>query len=120
MCGFNYFSELLIEEIGWIGSSTSSPHSSRETIGGYWEIFTLPLVFLLYSIGFPVFLQLTIGVCFPTVIYSVFIHYNTLWNNSNAFSLILCKVYTKRENAGRWNSGPDKAMLEIPILHISK
>ncbi|XP_044330809.1 ethylene-responsive transcription factor 1-like, partial [Triticum aestivum] len=30
------------------------------------------------------------------------------------------KVYTKRENAGNWNSGPEKATLELPILHISK
>ena len=27
-------------------------------------------------------------------------HNNTLWSNSHAFSLIICKVYTKRENAG--------------------
>jgi hypothetical protein len=36
-------------------------------------------------------------------------HNNALWSNSNAFSLIICKVYTKRENAGSWNSGPEKA-----------
>ena len=47
-------------------------------------------------------------------------HNNALWSNSNAFSLIICKVYTKRENAGSWNSGPEKAMSELPILHISK
>jgi len=28
---------------------------------------------------------------------------------SNAFSLIICKVHTKRENTGSWNSGPEKA-----------
>ena len=44
--------------------------------------------------------------CFPTIIYNVFMHNNALWSNSNAFSLIICKVYTKRENAGSWNSGP--------------
>ena len=26
----------------------------------------------------------------------------------------------KEGNAGSWNSGPEKAMSEIPILHISK
>ena len=58
--------------------------------------------------------------CFPTVICSVFIQYNTLWSNSNAFSLIICKVYTKRENAGTRNFGPKKATSEIHLLHISK
>mgnify|MGYP005813414301 CR=1 FL=1 len=47
-------------------------------------------------------------------------HNNAFWSNSNAFSLIICKVYTKRENADSWNSGPGKAMSELPILHISK
>ena len=37
-------------------------------------------------------------------------HCNTLWSNSNAFSLIICKVYTKRENTDSWNSRPEKAM----------
>jgi hypothetical protein len=36
-------------------------------------------------------------------------HNNALWSNSNAFSLIICKVHTKRENTGSWNSGPEKA-----------
>ena len=31
------------------------------------------------------------------------------WSNSNAFSLIICKVYTKRKNSGSWKSGPGKA-----------
>ena len=35
-------------------------------------------------------------------------------------SLIICKVYTKRENAGNWNSRLKKATSELPILHISK
>lgn len=52
--------------------------------------------------------------CFPTVIYNVFMHNNTLWSNSNAFSLIICKVCTEKENTSSWNSGPEKAMLEIP------
>ena len=43
------------------------------------------------------------------IIYSVFIQYNTLWSNSNAFSLIICKVHTKRENSGSWKSEPEKA-----------
>ena len=50
----------------------------------------------------------------------MFMHNNALWSNSDAFSLIICKVYTKRENAGSWNSGPEKAMSELPIIHISK
>lgn len=29
-----------------------------------------------------------------------FIHNNAFWNNPNAFSLIICKVHTKRENSG--------------------
>ena len=40
-------------------------------------------------------------------------HNNALWSNSNALSLIICKVYTKRENAGSWNSGPEKATSEL-------
>ena len=35
-----------------------------------------------------------------SLIYNVFMHNNVLWSNSNAFSLMICKVYTKRENAG--------------------
>ena len=57
---------------------------------------------------------------FLTIIYNVFMLNNALWSNSNTFSLIICKVYTKKENAGSWNSGLEKAMSEIPILHISK
>ena len=34
---------------------------------------------------------------------------NPFWSNSNALSLIISKVYTKMENAGSWNSGPEKA-----------
>ena len=36
------------------------------------------------------------------------------------FTLSICKIYLKREIAGSWNFGPEKAMSEIPILHISK
>ena len=36
-------------------------------------------------------------------------NYNTLWNNSNVFSLIICKVCTKGGNSGSWKSGPEKA-----------
>ena len=46
---------------------------------------------------------------FPTVIYDVFMHNNTFWSDSNALSLIICKVHTKRENSGSWKSGPGKA-----------
>ena len=48
--------------------------------------------------------------CFLTVIYDVCMDNNDFWSNSNAFSLIICKVHTKRENSGSWNSGPGKAM----------
>src|SRR3989337_752037 len=54
------------------------------------------------------------------VIYKVFDQYNTSWSISNAFSLLICKVYTRRETTGSWISGPEKATAEIPILHISK
>ena len=36
-------------------------------------------------------------------------HNNAFWSNSNVFSLIICKVHTKRENSGSWKSGPGKA-----------
>jgi hypothetical protein len=36
-------------------------------------------------------------------------HNNAFGSNSNAFSLIICKVYTKRDNIGSWNSGPERA-----------
>ena len=45
-------------------------------------------------------------------------HNNAFWSNSNAFSLIICKVHRKRENTGSWNSGLGKAMSDH--LHISK
>ena len=34
--------------------------------------------------------------------------YYTLWYNTYAYSLLFYKVYTKRENAGSWNSGLKK------------
>jgi hypothetical protein len=37
-------------------------------------------------------------------------HNNAFGSNSNAFSLIICKVCTKRENIGCWNSRPEKAL----------
>ena len=49
--------------------------------------------------------------CFLTIIYNVFIHNNAFWSNSNAFSLIICKVQTKRENSSSWKSGHEKATL---------
>ena len=36
-------------------------------------------------------------------------HNNAFWSNYNAFSLIICKVHTKRENSGSLKSGPEKA-----------
>ena len=35
---------------------------------------------------------------------------NAFWSISNAFSLIICKVYTKREITDSWSSGPEKTM----------
>jgi hypothetical protein len=46
--------------------------------------------------------------------------YYTLWYNTYAFSLLFYKVYTKRENAGSWNSGPERSKSERPIPHNSK
>ena len=48
--------------------------------------------------------------CFPTVIYVVLLYNNAFWSNSNAFSLIICKVCTKGKNSVSWKSGPVKAM----------
>jgi hypothetical protein len=36
-------------------------------------------------------------------------HNNPFWSNSNAFSLIIYKVCTRREKSGSWKSGPEKA-----------
>jgi len=36
-------------------------------------------------------------------------HNKAFWSNFNAFSLIIYKVHTKRENSGSWKSGPGKA-----------
>jgi hypothetical protein len=36
-------------------------------------------------------------------------HNNDFWSNSNAFSLIICKVCTRREKSVSWKSGPEKA-----------
>ena len=38
-------------------------------------------------------------------------HNNAVWSNSNAFSLIICKVHTKRENSDNCKFGPEKATL---------
>ena len=46
--------------------------------------------------------------------------YYTLCHNTYAFSLLFYKVYTKRENADSWNSGPERSKSERPILHSSK
>jgi hypothetical protein len=37
-------------------------------------------------------------------------HSNAFWSISNAFSLIICKVCTRREKYGSWKSGPEKAL----------
>ena len=46
--------------------------------------------------------------------------YFTLWYNIYAFSLLFSKIYMKRENAGNWNSGPQRSKSERPIRHNSK
>jgi hypothetical protein len=38
-------------------------------------------------------------------------HNNAFESNSNAFSLIICKVCIRREKSGSWKSGPEKAPL---------
>ena len=62
----------------------------------------------------------SICIMFTYCYFLCFMHNNAFWSNSNVFSLVICKVYTKRENAGSWNSGPEKATSESPIMHISK
>src|SRR3990170_1412520 len=46
--------------------------------------------------------------------------YYILWYNTYVFSLLFYKIYMKRENAGSWNSGPERSKSERPILHNSK
>ena len=46
---------------------------------------------------------------FSTVIYVVLLYNNAFWSNSNAVSLIICKVCTKGENFDSWKSEPEKA-----------
>src|SRR3990170_4310755 len=46
--------------------------------------------------------------------------YYTLWYNTYAFALLFYKVYTKRENAGSCNSGPERSKSERSIIHNSK
>ena len=46
--------------------------------------------------------------------------YFTLWCNSNAFSLLKCKLYKEREIAGSWNSGPKMSKEVKAILRSSK
>ena len=50
-------------------------------------------------------------IMFSSVIYVVLFYNNAFWSNSNAFSLIICKDHTKRENSNSWKSGPGKATL---------
>ena len=57
--------------------------------------------------------------CFPTVICSVFIHYYTLWSNSNVFSLIICQVYTKREITMNLISNPSSPLVFIICIKTS-
>ena len=46
--------------------------------------------------------------------------YFTLWYNTYSFSLLFYKIYMKRVNADRWNSGPERSKSDIPILRKSK
>ena len=48
-------------------------------------------------------------IMFPYYYLQCFFHNNAFWSNSNAFSLIICKVHTKKVNSGSWKSGPGKA-----------
>ena len=38
-------------------------------------------------------------------------YYYTLCHNTYAYSLLFYKVYIKRKNAGRWNSGLEKEQI---------
>ena len=58
--------------------------------------------------------------CLPTVIYNVFMHNNAFWSNSNAFSLIICKVYTKGGGIWQLEIWTWKSYVRPPILHNSK
>jgi hypothetical protein len=53
---------------------------------------------------------------FHTSIYYVLTYYFTLWYNSYAFSLLNCKVYHKRENAGSRDSGLKRSKTEADIF----
>ena len=46
--------------------------------------------------------------------------YFTIWCNSNAFSLLKCKIHQERGIAGSWNSGPKISTEEKAILRSSK
>ena len=46
--------------------------------------------------------------------------YYKLFHNTYAYSLLFYKVYTKRENAGSWNSGLEKEILETYSAQLQK
>ena len=52
-----------------------------------------------------------IASCFYIDIYCIMGSYYTLCHNTYAYSLLFYKVYIKRENAGRWNSGLEKEQI---------
>ena len=55
--------------------------------------------------------------------YRYLLHYGLLFHFMIQFLCLFylfCKNYMKRENAGNWNSGPERSKSEIPILHNSK
>ena len=49
--------------------------------------------------------------CFYIDIYCIMGCYYTLCHNTYAYSSLFYKVYTKRENAGSWNSGLEKEQI---------
>jgi hypothetical protein len=85
-------------------------------------------VVMIIDIGFRLRTRSKLGGVDMSILHHVFLllfiifldHYNTVWCNSNAFSLLICKIHRKTEIADSWNSGPEKAISEIHILHNSK
>ena len=58
---------------------------------------------------------------FKLIFIALWGYYYTLYHNTYAISLLLYKVYMKRENAGSWNSGLEKEqILETYSLHNPK
>ena len=59
--------------------------------------------------------------CFYTDIYCIIGCYYALCHNTYAYSLLFYKVYMKRENGGRWDSGLEKEqILETYCAQLQK